>query len=68
MKKVSIKTEYITLGQLLKLVGEIAQGSDAKGFLQSANITVNGENEARRGRKLRSGDEIHINSNVYVIE
>jgi ribosome-associated protein len=59
-KKVTIQTEYITLGQFLKLADIIDSGGMAKWFLQEHNIVVNGEEDNRRGRKLRDGDSIFI--------
>lgn len=55
VKNVTIKTEYIKLGQLLKLVGIISNGSDAKCFLDEEKVFVNGEEENRRGRKIYPG-------------
>ncbi len=68
MRKVKIKTEYITLGQLLKFADVIHSGGYEKIFIQENNILVNGEEEKRRGRKLRSGDKIEVNGLVLVIE
>ena len=68
MKKVKIKTEYITLGQLLKFADVISSGGYEKIFIQENTILVNGEEEKRRGRKLRSGDKIEVNGLVLVIE
>ncbi|MEC5188261.1 S4 domain-containing protein YaaA [Geobacillus thermodenitrificans] len=59
-KKVTITTETITLGQLLKLVNLIETGGAAKWFLQEYNVFVNGEKEDRRGRKLKDGDRVEI--------
>ncbi|WP_246944324.1 S4 domain-containing protein YaaA [Bacillus pinisoli] len=59
-KKVTIQTEYITLGQFLKLANIIDSGGMAKWFLQEYVITVNGEEDNRRGRKLRNGDSIIV--------
>ena len=59
-KKISITTEYITLGQLLKLSDVISFGGEAKMFLSENEVLVNGESENRRGRKLRPGDAIEI--------
>lgn len=59
-RKISITTDYITLGQLLKLSNVISQGGEAKSFLLSHKILVNGEEDNRRGRKIRTGDEIKI--------
>ena len=55
-REVQIRDETIRLGQLLKLVGIIDSGSEAKGFLASQPVLVNEEREMRRGRQLRAGD------------
>jgi ribosome-associated protein len=60
MKTVPIHTDYITLGQFLKLADCISTGGQAKMFLEDAVIQVNGEAENRRGRKLRAGDKIVV--------
>ncbi len=65
MVKVPIKTEYITLGQLLKFLSYVGSGGEAKIFLQHKEIYVNGEIENRRGRKLYSSDEVIIDSDEY---
>ena len=69
-KKVQIKitTEYITLGQFLKLADIIQSGGEAKAFLKSNSLIVNGEDENRRGRKLRDGDEINFEGITYIIQ
>ena len=54
--KIKINSEYITLGQLLKMTDFIQSGGEAKFAVKELHITVNGEMEDRRGRKLRSGD------------
>jgi ribosome-associated protein len=54
MKTVEIKTEYIALGQFLKLADCISTGGQAKSFLEETEIKVNGEAENRRGKKLYS--------------
>jgi ribosome-associated protein len=59
-RELAIRGETIRLGQLLKLAGIIDSGSDAKALLASASVTVNGEREARRGRKLRPGDLVRV--------
>lgn len=68
VKKIKIKTEYITLGQLLKFADVIPSGGYEKIFIQENSILVNGEEEKRRGRKLRSGDKIEVDGLVLVIE
>ena len=60
MQEVPLRTEYITLGQLLKLVGEVNSGGEVKDYLAVETPIVNGEEEVRRGRKLRDGDVIYL--------
>jgi len=59
-EKIMIDTEFITLGQFLKLADVIQTGGMAKWFLSEHEIFINGEQDQRRGRKLRSGDKIRI--------
>jgi len=58
--KVRINTEYITLGQFLKVADVIQTGGMAKWFLSENDIFINGEQDQRRGRKLRAGDKVQI--------
>lgn len=59
-REVQIRDETIRLGQLLKLVGIIDSGSEAKAFLARQPVWVNDEREARRGRQLRAGDTVRV--------
>ncbi len=59
-ENVKIDTEYITLGQFLKLADVIQSGGMAKWFLSEHDVFINGEQDQRRGRKLRSGDQVSI--------
>jgi len=60
MMEIIITTEYITLGQFLKLAELIQSGGQAKHFIQSNEIFVNDEKESRRGKKLYNNDKINI--------
>ncbi|MEB3103241.1 S4 domain-containing protein YaaA [Ferviditalea candida] len=60
MQTLQIDSEYITIGQFLKLADCISTGGQAKFFLQENEVKVNGKNENRRGRKLYPGDEVEI--------
>ena len=47
----------------------ISTGGEAKFFLASdALISINDEEDRRRGRKLRTGDVIQIDNQKFVIE
>ena len=67
MQKVEIYTEYIKLEQFLKIADIVSTGGEAKMFLLTNEIMVNGEYENRRGRKLYNGDKVTVNSNQYQI-
>ena len=60
MNKVPISTEFITLGQFLKIADIIQSGGMAKWFLSEHDVYINGEADNRRGRKLRNGDMLDI--------
>jgi ribosome-associated protein len=59
-KQIQISTETITLGQFLKLADVIQTGGMAKWFLSEYEVYVNGEQDNRRGRKLKPNDEVSI--------
>ncbi len=67
MKNIEIKTEYITLCQLIKYIGLISQGSEIKSFLDENKILVNNELENRRGKKLYRNDVVDINDILFKI-
>ena len=62
---VKITTEYITLGQLLKLVNVIGNGSEAKKYVFSHEIKVNNEISTQRGRKLYPSFLIEIDNSLF---
>jgi len=69
MKAIQISTDYIALGQFLKLADCIDTGGQAKFFLQEHKILVNGEPDNRRGRKLYPGDRIEIDGfGAYTVD
>jgi len=59
-QNIEIETDFITLGQFLKLAEVIQTGGMAKWFLSEHEVFVNGELDQRRGRKLRAGDVVEI--------
>jgi S4 domain protein YaaA len=60
MTNIEIKTEYITLGQFLKLSNIASSGGMVKPILEEYKISVNDIAEKRRGKKLYPGDKISI--------
>ncbi|MDF2659257.1 MAG: domain protein YaaA [Paenibacillus sp.] len=68
MKPIEITTEYITLGQFLKLADCISTGGQAKPFLLETAILVNDVAENRRGRKLYRDDRVQVEGcGVFVV-
>ena len=63
-----IKNEFITLGQLLKACDFISSGAQAKFAVKELEISVNGDPEDRRGRKLYAGDTVVIEGNEINIK
>ena len=55
---VTIKDEFIKLGQALKLAGLVENGVEAKQVITEGDVRVNNEIETRRGRKLYNGDVV----------
>ena len=60
MRIVTIKTETIQLDQLLKWANVDSSGAEAKIMIQSGLVSLNGEIETRRSKKVVPGDEIAI--------
>lgn len=63
--------DYITLQALLKELGIIQSGGAIKGYLAETTVLFNGEDEKRRGKKIRIGDVVAIpedNITINIIE
>ncbi|MNJ43374.1 hypothetical protein D3C77_383780 [compost metagenome] len=60
MNTITISTPYIKLDQFLKLSNCVPTGGMAKALLQDNAVTVNGQPEDRRGRKLYPGDMVEV--------
>ena len=66
--EIVINTDYITLGQFLKLADIIQSGGEAKSFLAQNEVEIDGQSDKRRGRKLRGGEIIDILGRKYEIK
>ena len=55
MEVIKLKDDYIKLGQALKAAGLADSGVDAKYAIEEGKVTVNGQTEYQRGKKLRDG-------------
>ena len=65
--EITIRDEFIKLGQALKLAGVVEDGVQAKYEIQDGNVKVNGEVETRRGKKIRPGDLIEVEGNSIMV-
>ena len=68
MDTIVLREEFIKLGQALKAAGFVESGVDAKLEIQDGNVSVNGEVETRRGRKLYDGDVVDYNGHKLYIK
>lgn len=60
--------EFIKLGQAVKAAGLVESGVEAKEVIQQGRVSVNGEVDTRRGRKLYAGDVAEYNGEQIKIE
>lgn len=67
MEKIFLREEYIKLGQALKAAGLVGSGVDAKMVIADGLVSVNGEVEYQRGKKLRNGDRVEYNGETILI-
>ncbi|MDE5966889.1 MAG: RNA-binding S4 domain-containing protein [Lachnospiraceae bacterium] len=56
MEIITLRDEFIKLGQALKAANFVESGVMAKEVIQAGEVLVNGETDTRRGRKLYEGD------------
>lgn len=52
--------EYIELNNLLKALGWVSTGGEAKIRIDQGEVAVNGEIETRKRKKMRIGDEVML--------
>ncbi|HZG38841.1 MAG TPA: RNA-binding S4 domain-containing protein [Nodosilinea sp.] len=60
--------DYIKLDQFLKQVQVVGTGGQAKLMIQDGEVSVNGEVEIRRGRKLVTGDRVGVDGQTWVVD
>lgn len=63
MEIITLREDYIKLGQALKAAALVEDGVEAKLVIKDGEVTVNGEVDTRRGRKLYDGDVVCYNGN-----
>ena len=68
MTIIKLRDEFIKLGQALKAAGLVESGVEAKDVILDGLVTVNGEVDTRRGRKLYDGDIVVFDGEEIRIE
>ncbi|MFN7724908.1 MAG: RNA-binding S4 domain-containing protein [Rubrivivax sp.] len=63
-QELALRGDHITLDALMKACGLAPSGGAAKTMIAEGTVTVNGEVDTRRGRKLRAGDEVACGGRV----
>ncbi|HEX6916954.1 MAG TPA: RNA-binding S4 domain-containing protein [Phycicoccus sp.] len=63
---VPIRDEAIRLGQLLKLAGVVDDGAVAREVIERGLVSVEGQVETRRGRKVRPGEVVVLDEAVTI--
>lgn len=59
--------EYVELHNLLKLLALASSGGEAKAMIGDGRVTVDGEIELRKTRKLRGGELVCIGEHEITI-
>ena len=59
--------EFIKLGQAMKKAGLVDSGVDAKMVILDGQVTVNGQTELQRGKKLHDGDVFSYNGETVKV-
>lgn len=59
--------EFIKLGQALKKAGLVGSGVEAKLVIVDGMVSVNGEVELQRGKKLHDGDVVSYNGETFTV-
>lgn len=67
MQEIKITTEFIKLDAFLKWCGAVSLGSEAKILIQEGEALVNGEVCVQRGKKLRVGDIVEFDGEIYKV-
>mgnify|MGYP000047811983 FL=1 len=68
METIKLRDDFIKLGQAIKAAGLVESGVEAKIVIQDGVVTVNGNVETQRGKKLVGGEVICYDGQEIKIE
>lgn len=57
---VEVREEPIELYKVIKIAGLVASGGEAKYVVAEGKVSVNGEVETRKRKKIMAGDEVEF--------
>ena len=67
-ENIKIKGEFIRLDDLLKVTGSVVTGGHAKVVIQDGEVKLNGEVCFMRGKKVRAGDKVEFQGQIFAVE
>ena len=68
MQKVTLTKEPVELYKILKFEGLVTTGGEAKLLIGDGQVTVNGDVETRKRRKIVGGDIIEFSGTKILVE
>jgi ribosome-associated protein len=68
MRNVEITREPVELYKILKFEGLVTTGGEAKLLIDDGQVTVNGEIETRRRKKIVDGDVIKFRGEILLMQ
>ncbi len=66
MQKIMLNKEPVELFKLLKFEGLASSGGVAKKMIEDQLVTVNGEIETRKRKKIMAGDIISLGDDQFI--
>jgi ribosome-associated protein len=67
LQPITIREEPIELCQLLKFAGLTESGGEAKLVISQELVSVNGEIETRKRRKIMAGDRVAFGGQTVIV-
>lgn len=67
MRQLTINKEPVELYKLLKFEGLVSSGGEAKAMVAGGRVTLNGEVETRKRKKVVAGDIVGFDGESFTI-
>ena len=68
MQQIEINREPIELFKILKFEGLVDSGAQAKQVIAGGLVSVNGEQETRKSRKMYNGDQLSFAGQDFILQ